>query len=119
MMLQFKCVSDDSLWLLDTDKLRYARTARPISEILDAPSADPVIEEFGELKSMDKIMELYQLVGRTRETEAPGQGLCSVAILARIYSTGTIAGVSANVQIKDCICLKPYGITCEIIGQRA
>lgn len=119
MLLQFKCVSDDSLWLLDTDKLRYARTARPISEILDAPSADPVIEEFGELKSMDKIMELYQLVGRTRETEAPGQGLCSVAVLVRILGTEVVIGVSANVPIKECACIKPItGVTCEIIGQK-
>jgi hypothetical protein len=118
MLLQFKVVKDGSLWAIDTDKLRYYRLARPLLEIAENPKDEPAIEEFGELKSVHPIMELYRLEGRTPNTDGPGCGLTSVAIITRITDQTLEIGVNANVEISEPVCVKSIDtVRCEVLGQ--
>jgi hypothetical protein len=117
MLLQFKAVSDGSLWVLDTDKFRYSRVSAAITDVEKWETGAAEVEEFGELKSMNELVEVYRMVGREPTTEAPGAGLCTVALITRVLKTGTLVGVNANMAIKEPICLAPGGISCEIVGQ--
>lgn len=120
MLLQFKVVSDSSLWSFDTDSLRYARLSRPLSDIVDNPSTDPAVEEFGKLTSMNPLVEAYRMEGRTPTTDGPGGGLTSIAIVVRISDNVLVIGVNANVKITEPICVKPIlSVKCEVLGQEA
>jgi hypothetical protein len=120
MLLQFKVVGDGSLWSIDSDRLRYARLARPFVEIAENPSDDPAIEEFGELKQVNPLVEAYRMEGRTPSTDGPGCGLTSVAIIVRITNNALEIGVSANVPITEPVCVKPIDtVRCEVLGQQA
>lgn len=116
MLLQFTVVSDGSVWSCDTDALRYARLIKPLAEVIETLTDQPVIEEFGELKQVSPIMELYRLEGRTPNTEGPGCGLTSIAIVVRITDAVEI-GVNANVDISDPICVRPITqVRCSVLG---
>lgn len=115
MLILFRCESDSSLWSLDTDKLRYARLSKPLTEIVDS---SPVVEEFGSLILLNQLIEQYRLDGRTEKTEAPGAGLCAVTILTRLLNTGPFVGIAANVPIKEPQVVNPQiAVQCEVIGQ--
>jgi hypothetical protein len=117
MLLQFKVVEDGSLWSCDTDKLRYARLARSLVDIAENPSDEPAVEEFGELKSMNPLVEAYRMEGRERTTEGPGCGLTSIVIAVRILDDTVDIGVRANVPISDVINVKPIRkVVCEVLG---
>lgn len=118
MLLQFTVVADNSIWLIDTDKLRYSRVSAPVTDIEKWESGAAETEEFGELKQMNPMIEVYRLVGREPQTDGPGCGLTSVAILVRITNNELVIGVNANVSIKDPACVKPINnVVCEVIGQ--
>lgn len=120
MLLQFKVVKDQSLWSLDTDRLRFARLSRPLADIAENPGTESAIEEFGELKQVSPLVELYRLEGRTPSTEGLGAGLTSVAIVVRITNTTLEIGVNANVPISDPICVKPIErVSCTVLGQQS
>jgi hypothetical protein len=118
MVLQFKVVADQSLWVLDSDKMRYARVSKPMSEIAENPSSDSAVEEFGTLKWMSPLMELYRLEGRTPTTDGPGAGLTSIAIVVRVVDETLEIAVNANVDITEPVCVKPISrVRCEVLGQ--
>lgn len=117
MLLQFKVVQDSSLWSIDTDKRRYARLARSLVDIVGNPTTDPAVEEFGELKLMHSVMEVFMLEGRTPSTDGPGAGLTSVCIVVRIADTMLEVGVMANVEIAEPVMVNPINnVRCEVLG---
>lgn len=112
MLLQFTVVSDGSLWIIDSDDLRYRRVDAGKWE-----ACEIVTEELGKLKLVNPLLEVYRLDGRDAGTEGPGAGITSIAILSRVLKTGTIVSVSANVEIKNPVCILPQGVECEVIGR--
>ena len=119
MLLQFKVVADDSLWSLDTDRLRYARLTRPLTELAENPTDEPAIEEFGKLVQMDPVCEVYRMEGRTPHTDGPGGGLTTVVLVVRITGTTLEIVCSANVPVTDVINVKPINdVRCVVAGQK-
>lgn len=89
----------------------------PLTDLEKWEKGEAETEEFGELKLVSPIMELYRLNGRDVKTDGPGCGLTSVAILVRIVNTVLEIQVSANVPIKEPTCLKEINqVRCEVIG---
>ena len=118
MLLQFKVVADGSLWSCDTDKRRFARLARSLVDIVEAPTAEPAVEEFGELKLVHPVMELYRLEGRSPTTDGPGAGLTSVGVVVRIADNTLEVGVMANVEIAEPVVVNPINnVRCEVLHQ--
>lgn len=117
MLLQFKAVSDGSIWLIDSDLLRYSRVSAAVTDVEKWETGAAEVEEYGELKSMNELVEVYRMVGREPTTEAPAAGLCTIALITRVLKTGTLVGVNANMPITEPVCLAPAGIECEIVGQ--
>lgn len=118
MLLQFKVTEDGSLWLIDSDAMRYSRVTAPVTDPEKWEAGEGETEEYGKLVPASPIMEVYRLEGRDPKTEGPGCGLTSVAIIVRILGTTVQIGVSANVPIKDPVSVK--GITavqCDVLGQ--
>ncbi len=119
MLLQFQVTADDSIWVLDTDKMRYSRVSAPVTDLDLWENGGANVEEFGEIEVMNPLMEVYRLVGREPKTEGPGSGLTSVAILIRIVNTSLEIGVNANVPVKEPVCVKPIDtVRCEVLGQQ-
>lgn len=118
MLLQFKVVSDGSLWSIDSTKLHYARISRTLLEV-ENPSTEPVIEEFGKLIPQSQVLEVYRLEGRTPGTDGPGGGLTSVCVIVRIADTTLEIILSANVPITDVVSVRPIeSIRCMVLGER-
>lgn len=114
MLINFRCVSDGSLWYCDTDRLRYCRASKPIQEITEG---DSVVEEFGKLKLVSPILEMYSLDGRTPTTEAPGKGLSTIGVITRVIGDQLYIYLESNVKIKESTCISPInGVRCEVIG---
>jgi hypothetical protein len=88
MLIQFTVTADDSIWITDTQFLKWARVsslgADPESKVLESGKLTP--QGFG----------IYNFEGRT-----PKQGLCSIGT----YIVGVGAAIKiylrANVLIKD------------------
>ena len=118
MLVQFTCESDNSLWYCDTDRLRYARTSRPITDIVEAEERDDgAIEEYGKLVSASPIVEVYTMEGRNLKTEAPGAALCSIALVARVTDKDLLIGYNVNVPVKDFACISPINnVRYELMG---
>ena len=115
MLIQFTC-EDDSLWVVDTDRLRYARVSRPIKELVEGLGE---IEEYGKLISVSPVVEVYTMEGRNLKTEAPGAGLCSLAILIRVTDKDLLVGYNVNVPVKDFSCISPInGVRYELVGMQ-
>lgn len=118
MLLQFVVTGDDSIWIIDSDNLRYSLVTAPVTDLEQWEKGKAAVEEYGKLELMNPMVEVYRLVGREPKTEGPGCGLTSVAILVRILNTTLQIGISANVKIKDPVCLKAIdAVNCEVLGQ--
>jgi hypothetical protein len=93
MLLQFTVQADDSIWIVDTQFLNWARVS--------APGTDPISTVLESGKLIPQGFGVYAFEGRTPETEGPGAGICSVGTyLVGLGNTIKIY-IRTNVPIKD------------------
>jgi hypothetical protein len=120
MVYQFKTV-DDELFVLNTETMRWGRA----SSLLAAPSitaaehklAQFVYSEEGDLIPMGG--GVYNLDGRTPQTQGPGAGLSSVGLMAIPFGDTLVYWLQANVPLKkDSFTSNPIKTTkYQIMGQ--
>lgn len=98
MLLQFR-TEDESLFLLDTQSLKWFRVSEPPVADEKGELIPPPILEGGDLNPQG--FGIYALNGRTPATAAPGAGLCTVGVLPIAEGTILTIYVSSNVLVKE------------------
>jgi hypothetical protein len=90
MRLQFRVISDDSIWAVDTQFLNFAR--------IDKPASDPSSKVLETGKLIPRGFGIYALEKRSPKT---GNGLCSFGVnLVGLGQTIKVY-IRANVPVKD------------------
>ena len=95
MLVQFKTL-DNTIWLADTDEMKWARVDKP--PIKEAPDASQILESG---KLIPHGIGLYTFEGRTPRTPDPGAGLCSIQLQVAVAKQTCFVLGKANVPIKD------------------
>lgn len=93
MLLQFKVIADESLWIADTQFLTWARVS--------TPGTDPESKVLELGKLIPRGFGIYVFEHRSAKTPGPGAGLCSLGVnLVGIGQTIKVY-IRTNVAIKD------------------
>lgn len=95
MLLQLQ-TKDDSLWILDTQYLKWAR----VSESPDPENTEKsIVLEHGKL--IPQGFGVYALEGRRPDTEGPGAGFCTAGIFTIGLGQTVEIYIRANVEVKN------------------
>jgi hypothetical protein len=93
MLLQFKVIADESLWICDVQHMQFARVS--------APAADQESKVLESGKLIPQGFGVYAFEGRTPKTEGPGKGLCSIGNYVVAIGQTVKIFLRANVSVKD------------------
>jgi len=101
MLLQFKVISDNSYWMVDTVAMKWSRNAgnEDKSEILELGKVVFV--------GLQGPMRVFAMEGRDPKTEGPGNGLCTFGYALIDLDTTIVFYFQANVPIDELISRRP------------
>lgn len=93
MLLQFKVIADNSLWIADVYSLTWARVS--------SPGIDPEskVLEYGRLRPLG--WGRYEFEGRTPKTSGPGAGLSVITVNTPMLRDTGIVEIRPNVDVTD------------------